>query len=53
MKYMAQFVHGKTIIIFVYSENLEHYEKRLQQKILLFSSSRYQMFIKNISLEIS
>ena len=53
MKYMTQFVHGKTTRLFNYSENLKHYEKRLQQKIFLFRSSRSQIFIKNKSLGIS
>ena len=49
---MAQFVHRKTVVkVFVYSENLKHYEKRFQQKILLFRSSRSQMFIKNFPSE--
>ena len=43
---MAQFFHDKTVVCSAYSNNLKHYEKRLQQKILPFRSSPCQMFIK-------
>ena len=52
-EYMAQFLHGKTVLCFVYSKNLEHYEKRLMQKIVLFVDTRSQLFIKKVYLRIS
>ena len=44
----GQFLHGKTVACSVYSKNLEHFEKRLLQKILLLRSSCSQKFIKEV-----
>ena len=39
--------------LFVFSKNLKHYKKRLQQKMLLFTSSCLQMIIEKVILRIS
>ena len=41
----------KYFCVFIKSKNLKHYEKRFQQKILLFRSSHSQMFLQKRSSE--
>ena len=47
--YMAQLLHGKTVVCYVYSKILRHYKKRLLQKILFFRGIRSQkVFLRRI-----
>ena len=47
--YMAQLLHGKTVVCSVYSKILRHYKKRLLQKILFFRGIRSQkVFLRKL-----
>ena len=47
--YMAQLLHGKTVVCSVYSKILRQYKKRLLQKILFFRCIRSQkIFLRRI-----